>query len=60
MEKLVKTSEVAALLGVTSSTVNRWIKAGKLRAIWTEGGHHRIAQTEVDRLLERSKDPWRL
>lgn len=60
MEKLVKTSAVAALFGVTSSTVSRWIRAGKVEAIKTEGGHYRISRAEVDKLMERSRDPWRL
>lgn len=57
---MYRTSQVANLLGVTSSTINRWIKSGKLKAIRTEGGHHRIEEGEVDKLQQRARDPWRL
>ncbi len=42
---------VAAQLGVTASVVRYWIRAGKVRAIATPGGHYRIRQDELDRLL---------
>lgn len=57
---MYRTSQVAALLGVTTSTVNRWIKAGKVKAMRTEGGHHRITEAEVDRLKQKAIDPWRI
>jgi len=60
MAKMYRTSQVAALLGVTTSTVNRWIKAGKVKAMRTEGGHHRITEAEVDRLKQKAIDPWRI
>ena len=46
------TVRAAALhLGVTYSTLKRWIHHGSVRTIRTEGGHHRISTDEVDRLL---------
>ena len=43
-------------LGVAYSTLKRWIRAGKVRTTRTGGGHHRIADAEIDRLLAR-QDP---
>ena len=38
-------------LGVSYSTLKQWIYKGTLRTVRTGGGHHRVAETEVDRLL---------
>jgi molybdopterin-binding protein len=43
--------EAAQRLGVSYPTVKQWIYRGKLRTVKTVGGHHRIAQSEIDRLL---------
>ncbi len=43
--------EAAKRLGVSYPTVKQWIYRGKLRTVKTVGGHHRIAQSEIDRLL---------
>ena len=43
--------DAATQLGVTYSTLKRWIHQGALRTVLTEGGHHRIAADEVERLL---------
>ena len=45
--------EAARRLGVGYSTLKRWIYQGQIRTTHTLGGHHRIAETEVDRLLAR-------
>jgi molybdopterin-binding protein len=41
----------AARLGVSYSTFKQWIYKGSVRTIRTSGGHHRIAEAEVERLL---------
>lgn len=41
-------------LGVAYSTLKRWVHAGRVRTTRTEGGHHRVARTEIDRLLARA------
>jgi len=41
----------AARLGVGYSTLKRWIRTGRVRTALTDGGHHRIAENEIDRLL---------
>jgi molybdopterin-binding protein len=41
----------AERLGVSYSTFKQWIYKGSVRSVRTRGGHHRIAEAEVDRLL---------
>ena len=40
-------------LGVGYSTFKRWIHTGRVRTTRTEGGHHRVSETELDRLAAR-------
>ena len=46
--------QAAKRLGVGYSTLKQWIYKGSVRTTRTEGGHHRIADTEVERLLART------
>lgn len=49
------TVRAAALrLGVGYSTLKHWIYEGRVRTTQTPGGHHRIADAEIDRLLAHS------
>jgi molybdopterin-binding protein len=41
-------------LGVSYSTLKQWIYKGNVRTTRTEGGHHRIAEAEVERLMSRA------
>jgi len=41
----------AARLGVNYSTFKQWIYKGTVRTTRTGGGHHRVPESEVDRLL---------
>jgi molybdopterin-binding protein len=50
---LLTVRSAAERLGVAYSTLKRWVHTGKVRTIRTEGGHHRVADTEIDRLLAR-------
>jgi molybdopterin-binding protein len=47
----------AARLGVGYSTLKQWIYQGSVRTTQTPGGHHRIAEAELDRLLARRTLP---
>jgi molybdopterin-binding protein len=47
----------AAQLGVGYSTLKQWIYEGRVRTTQTPGGHHRIAEAELDRLLARRGAP---
>ena len=40
----------AARLGIGYSTLKQWIYRGQVRTTQTAGGHHRIPESEVDRL----------
>jgi excisionase family DNA binding protein len=46
------TGEVAELCSVTPDTVLKWIRAGKIPAIRTPGGHHRISRTALQTLIQ--------
>jgi molybdopterin-binding protein len=43
----------AGRLGISYSTMKQWIYQGRVRTTQTAGGHHRIADTEIERLLAR-------
>src|SRR5262245_43751555 len=45
----------AGQLGVAYSTLKRWVLTGQVRTTRTEGGHHRISDHEIDRLLARQQ-----
>jgi molybdopterin-binding protein len=40
-------------MGIGYSTLKQWIFQGKIRTTKTAGGHHRMSEAEVDRLLAR-------
>jgi len=48
---LLTVRQAAAKLGVGYSTLKQWIYLGRVRTSVTRGGHHRIPDAEVDRLL---------
>src|SRR4051812_6509734 len=48
---LLTVRQAAARLGVGYSTLKQWIYHGHVRTRTTTGGHHRIPEAEVDRLL---------
>ncbi len=52
---LLKLREAALELRVSFPTIKQWIYKRKIRSIKTAGGHHRIPQSEVDRLLFRTR-----
>lgn len=51
MSQLLTVRAAADRLGVAYSTLKQWIYDGAIRTTTTRGGHHRIAQSEVDRIL---------
>jgi molybdopterin-binding protein len=54
-EEFLKPREAALELRVSFPTIKQWIYKRKIRSIRTAGGHHRIPQSEVDRLLFRTR-----
>jgi molybdopterin-binding protein len=54
-EELLQLRDAALQLGVSFPTIKQWIYRKKIRSVQTAGGHHRIPQGEVDRLLFRTR-----
>ena len=52
---LLTVTAAAQRLGIGYSTLKQWIYAGKVRTTTTAGGHHRIAEAEIERLIARGK-----
>ena len=50
---LLTVRAAAEQMGVAYSTLKRWVHTGVVRTTRTEGGHHRISDAEIDRLLAR-------
>jgi molybdopterin-binding protein len=50
---LLKLRDAALQLGISFPTIKQWIYRKKIRSAQTAGGHHRIPQSELDRLLFR-------
>src|SRR5438874_12517347 len=48
---LLTVRQAAERLGIGYSTLKHWIYEGRVRTRVTSGGHHRIPEVEVDRLL---------
>jgi molybdopterin-binding protein len=53
--ELLQLRDAALQLGVSFPTIKQWIYKKKIRSVQTAGGHHRIPQSEVDRLLFRKR-----
>lgn len=49
-ERLYTIAEAKLLLGVHTRTIQKWDKAGKIRAVRTLGGRRRIPESEIRRL----------
>jgi len=54
-DAFLKPREAALQLRISFPTIKQWIYSRKIRSVKTPGGHHRIPQSEVDRLLYRSR-----
>jgi molybdopterin-binding protein len=52
---LLTVRQAAGRLGVGYSTLKQWIYQGRVRTHVTNGGHHRVAEAEIDRLLAQSQ-----
>lgn len=56
---LLTVRAAADRLGVSYSTLKQWVYKGSIRTVRTSGGHHRVPDTEVDRLLAAQGGPSR-
>ncbi len=54
-DELLKLRDAALQLGISFPTIKQWIYKKKIRSVLTAGGHHRIPQSELDRLLFRTR-----
>ena len=50
---LIGVRDAARRLGVSYPTLKQWIYKGTLRTVQTAGGHHRLAESEIERFLAR-------
>ena len=48
---LLTARAAAERMGIGYSTLKQWIRLGKVRTTQTAGGHHRLSEAEVDRIL---------
>jgi molybdopterin-binding protein len=53
-EDMLQLRDAALQLGISFPTIKQWIYKKKIRSVQTAGGHHRIPQSEVDKLLFRT------
>jgi excisionase family DNA binding protein len=52
-ELLLTRSQVAAMLGVSPTTVTRWAREGRLPCRLTLGGHHRYSRGVIEAISTR-------
>jgi len=55
--RLLSTRELADALGVSESSLKRWVDSGKISASRTEGGHRRIRISEAMRFIRATQAP---
>ncbi|HMI51025.1 MAG TPA: helix-turn-helix transcriptional regulator [Candidatus Saccharimonadales bacterium] len=53
MQKLLPPREAASILGISYPTLKQWIYRGKIKTAKTPGGHHRVPESEIDRLFPK-------
>ena len=51
---LLTVRAAADRLGIGYSTLKQWIYRGEVRTTTTSGGHHRVADSEIDRLVAKT------
>ena len=51
MQRLLAPREAANILGISYPTLKQWIYKGKIKTAKTPGGHHRVPESEIDRLI---------
>ena len=57
MSDLLTVRAAAERLGVAYSTLKQWIYDGSIRTTKTRGGHHRVAEAEIQRALITQEKP---
>jgi len=54
VKELLKPVDAARLAGVSYPTLKQWIYKGKIQTTLTAGGHHRIARSEIERVIGKT------
>ena len=57
---LLTVRTAAERMGIGYSTLKQWIHQGKVRTTTTAGGHHRLSEAEVERVLAPKTSPSRV
>lgn len=57
IETLYSIENAKKLLGVSRSTILRWESQGKIKCVRTYGGHRRIPESEIKRILSFYESP---
>ena len=52
-QKLFTPRAAAQVLGISYPTLKQWIYHGKIKTAKTPGGHHRVPESEIDRLIPK-------
>jgi molybdopterin-binding protein len=53
LHRLLAPREAASVLGISYPTLKQWIYRKKIKSVKTPGGHHRIPESEIDRLFPK-------
>jgi molybdopterin-binding protein len=53
MQRLLAPREAANILGISYPTLKQWIYRNKIKTAKTPGGHHRVPESEIDRLIPK-------
>jgi len=53
MQRLLAPREAANILGISYPTLKQWIYKKKIKTAKTPGGHHRVPESEIDRLFPK-------
>ena len=53
MQRLLSPREASHILGISYPTLKQWIYRGKIKTAKTPGGHHRVPESEIDRLIPK-------
>lgn len=58
-QTLLSPNDLARAIGVSESSLKRWVDRGEIQAVRTLGGHRRIPLEEAVRFIRRSRHPVR-
>lgn len=54
MQRLLTPREAAHILGISYPTLKQWIYRKKIKTAKTPGGHHRVPESEIDRMFPKA------